>query len=424
MNKRFYLACGLVLTVLTTAVWAGGGKTITASDNAYVLNGSGDQSEASSLTIRGTSRLAYLRFDTAGLSLGSEDLVYLDLYLTPQESSHAELIRVAALNDGTPGETTWNSTMTYAARPDGTTGPTNANTTAVATYHGRVASWNSAEGQVSPSSPPGQGAIVISNSVMRSLLADDMNGELTLILYGASSDIYASSLGSTNLHPQLRIIRKARVETIPESSYGGYYRSDNTSWNDTGTNGIAGRVYNASTHFLLFQLPRRPKTGFAPGDTSLEATLLSQNSRSGSDWNRILADAWAVGYVPAGDVPLTAGDVSGHHLIGNTENKAGMNLGTNLTVKLCDTFASFYSIANDRYALAPDACETLTAFINDLFDNHGAKARDYVVLRLCGDNAAAVNGTAYQFYTGNAAANQKPVLTLSAEPSGTVITLY
>ena len=422
------VGAGLVALALLLGVPAQG-TVITASDNAWVLSGSGDQSEASNLTVNASSSLAYLRFDVTRLSVASNDQVYLDLYLSCALSNDTEQLVVAALLDDTSGETTWDSSMTYATRPDGTNGPPNAGTTNVVTYSGRVmpqiAGTGEGPGRRNRENPPGQVAVVIDSNVFRDLLVDDTNNELTLILYGTASESTVASLGSANLKPQLRIVRDVNVTTIHESTYGGQYAwstaSGSPSWSDVGVNAEVGKISSNSraNQFLTFALPKRPISGFRDEDTTLELVLQAQDI---TGWGQSMVDIWAVGYVQATNVPLTLSGVETYQLGGDSESKVGWNTGSSLTQKIYNNLTSSYA-SPGRYAIPPDACTALTAYINDLYENHGAQEGDFLILRANPD-VESDPSKSYLFYTGDAAEAVRPSLTLSPIPSGTVILLY
>ena len=394
-------------------------KTITASDNAWVLSGSGDQSETGTLSIRRDSNIAYLRFDISTLNVRSNDLVYLDLYLAGPASSHAERLYVDALNDGVAGETTWNAGMAYAGRPDGTGTLPNSNTTRLLTYDARVAGQAAAiGGGRGQENPPDQISIVINNSTMQSLLASDTNDELTLIISGPQDASTLASLGSTNLNPQLRVLHETNVEVIPESTSGG--EVDSTTWNDSGTTARVGN--DPWNQILLFKLPRQPAGGFSADDTSLAFTLASNDINPGN-WGFAHADLWAIGYVPANAVPLQQNEVDNYLIQTNAPpSETGWNIGTNITQKIYDNLTSPFVSDGTRLAIPPSATARLTEFINGLYVNHGAKVGDYLILRLNPD-VSPDNGQEYWLYTGDASDNVKPILTLSPFPAGTLIVL-
>jgi hypothetical protein len=343
--------------------------------------------------------------------------VYLDLHLSFNATSHARQLKLDALNDGVAGETTWNSLMSYAGRPDGTGSLPNGNTTTLATYNGRVMQANAGSGGPrNKENPPGQVAIVINPDDLQALIQADTNNELTLILYGTSASTDVSSLGSTNLHPQLRILRQENTAAVPESVYGGELHG--LSWNTSGTTARVGEEpYN---QILAFELPKQPAGGFKAEDTSLEVRLASHNINPGN-WGLAQVDVWAIGYAPANAVPLSKTDLDSFLIQADTESKAGLNLGTNTTEKIYNNLVSPFS-SSGRFAIPPEASSLLTSFINDLYLNHGVSHGDYLVLRLNPD-VNADNSQVYNFNTGNASDALKPVLTLTAFPRGTVLTL-
>jgi len=419
MRIRAAILCVLLIAAAVGPAW--GETVITASNNAFVAKGAPttDQNEAESLLVKSDggnslSRFAYMRFDVSGRN--AQDTVFLDLNLV-SVASDAVRLDVWLLNDGTAGETTWNSGMTWDTRPDGTTALPNANTTAVNSYGSNTA---------------GIISIPIPAALWPSILSGDSNNEITLILSndaGNSSGISTfSSIGNTGgyLKPRLRVLSQTAAETIPESGYGGRLRRDTSSgtvftWNNGLTTaevgqGGSGQIYRFN-HFLLFQLPARPSGGFTADDTSLSLT-----EAGGDAWGTgAHADIWAVGYLTAGDLASVgtqlnnggATDIDDFALIeSDSETKAGWNIGGHNTVKIWDNMASGYSV--NTLGAPPDVCTNLTSFINDLFDNHGASAGDYLILR---NNMDAAVGTSrnWLFYTGDAAATNKPVLTLSKE---------
>jgi hypothetical protein len=390
---------------------------ITASDNAYVRKSQGDQDEAEQLWVKSNgsntnSRLAYLRFDTTGLTVNANDAVFLDLNLEAIGSA-ANLLNVWSLNNGVAGETTWNSGLTYATRPDGAGNVPTAGLSALSS-HDYVSA--------------GSISIPIDTSTFQTLLAGDTNEEVTLVLSNNGSDSGGvtrfSALGNTggNLEPALRVLSESNVVTIAESAYGGTLQETNESsfsYDQTGSRAKVGEGgasnVNEYIQMMLFELPARPAGGFQAEDTSLRITVESQDVANGGEY----ADLWAIGYVPAAEIGNVGANLNNGGVTdiddfffneADSETKIGWNIGTDNTTKIWDNLAG----ANSSGTLASPvpANTALTSFINDLFDNHGASTGDFLVLR----NNYDVDMTNYDdwyFYTGSATSNQ-PTLTLTA----------
>lgn len=421
MSKCYRVICVVFLLAALGSAW---GETITASDNAYVLNSSpyGDQDESESLLLKdngggGMSRLTYLRFDVSERK--AQDTVILDLNLK-SIAADARRMDLWVLNDGVSGETTWNSVMGWYDRPDGTGALPNENTTAVNSY-----GYNDT----------GIISIPILPATWQTILSGDSNGQITLILCNdannGSASSFISSIGNTDgyLKPRLRVLRENQVEIIPESTYGGDlerdgHNSGNMLYHQTWITARIGTGGSSSlddfNQMLFFQLPKRPVGGFKAEATSFRIKLSDEDVGSNH------ADLWGIGYVPAEDVE-TVGDHLNEGGVtdiddfflrdSDTETKVGWNIGTHNTQKIWDDAAGMYMIATLG---SPPAINTnLTAFINDLFVNHGAAAGDYLVLRLNHD-ATMGHVNNWTFFTGNDA-NNKPVLTLSRALDGTVL---
>jgi len=416
MNTRKWVVCLLLLIWTVPAT----GATITASDNAFVRRNQAttDQDETEQLMIKsngsnGYSRLGYLRFDVTGLTINANDAVFLDLNLESVGTENANVLNVWSLNNGVAGETTWNSGLTYASRPDGTGNVPNGNLGTVSS-HGYVSS--------------GSISIPIDTSTFQTLLTNDTNDELTLVLSNNSSHKGAqtrfSALGNSggNLEPTLRVLPESSVVTITESQYGGTLQEQSEStfvYSQTGSTAKVGEggTSNANEYIqmMLFELPAQPAGGFQAQDTSLRLTIESDDVVNGGEH----ADLWAIGYVPAAEIGNVGANLNDGGVTdiddffmseSNTETKAGWNIGTN-TVKVWDNLAGAKS--SGTLASPVPANSALTSFINDLYDNHGAVAGDYLVLR----NNYDVNMTNYDdwyfyTYTGSAASNQ-PTLTLT-----------
>ncbi len=399
--------------------------SITASDNAFVRKNQAttDQDETEQLMIKsnGTnsySRIGYLRFDTSGLTVNATDTVTLDINVEAIGTGNSNTLNVWSLNNGVSGETTWNSGLTWNTRPDGTGNVPTASLTALTSY-----------GYTST----GNVRISVPASTFQTLLANDTNNEVTLVLSNNSSHNTAqtrfSALGNTGgyLEPTLRVDPLGPGTTL-ESGYGGELTrmSGSTfSFNQSGTTARAGEGGSGNNqrynHMMLFQLPEQPTGGFLPEDTSFALTIDHKNNSPNQH-----ADLWAVGYVPAADIGdvganLNNGsitDIDDFFLTGtNSETKDGWNIGTDNTVKVWDNMAGLYSTGRLISAAGTDAA--LTDFINDLYDSHGASAGDYLVLRANTD-ADMNNYSRWWFNTGSAASNQ-PTLTLTvAAPPGVI----
>jgi hypothetical protein len=398
-----------------------------ASDNAFVYKGAAttDQDESQSLRVKSdgadpNTRLAYLRFDVSGVATNAGDSVFLDINLTTV-ASDAVRLDVWSLNDAVATETTWGSGLTYNTRPDGTGNVPNGNTGGTAIgVHGYVGT--------------GQISIPISNATFMSLMAGDTNDELTFILANdtdANDVSFVSSLDNTggNPTPTLRVLSVNKVETIVESGYGGSLREVSESSFTYAQSGSQAKVGEGGTgndteyiQILMFELPVRPPDGFRPEDTSLTLTIASEDVETTGEH----ADLWAVGYVPAeniGDVGANLNnggvtDIDDFFLSeADTETKVGWNIGADNTEKLWDDLVSQFSLSS--VASPPAANSNLTAFVNDLYLNHGAAAGDYLVLRVNYD-VDMTNYDDWTFYTGDEASDSlKPRLTLSAvENSG------
>lgn len=218
--------------------------------------------------------------------------------------------------------------------------------------------------------------------------------------------------------------------SITESLYGGALNeaSETTfSFNQTTTvaavgEGGSGNV-NETIQMLLFQLPVRPSGGFQDSDTSLTLTLAPPPSTDVVTPGEH-ADLWAVGYIPAEDIGNVGANLNNGGVTDvddfflsetDTETKAGWNIGSDTTVKIWDNLADLSSSGTLTSSAAANTA--LTAFIDDLFLNHGATAGDYLLLRVNYD----VNMTDYDnwvFYTGNASSGQPELmLTFITPPS-------
>lgn len=391
---------------------------LTASDNAYVRKSQGDQDESEVLQIKSNgnnsnSRLGYLRFDTSGLTINPNDAVFLDLNLDTVGSGSLNQLNVWSLNNGVAGETTWDSSLTYGTRPDGTGNVPNANLGTLSSY-----------GYVNP----GNISVPIDTGTFQTLLTGDTNNEVTLVLSNNSShdggQTRFSALGNTggNLEPTIRVISESNAVTITESQYGGTLSEQNEStfsYDQSGSRAKVGEGGSGNNteyiQMMLFELPEQPTGGFQAEDTSLRITIESQDvANSGQN-----ADIWAIGYVPAeeiGDVGTNLNngsvtDIDDFFLNeADTEISEGWNIGSDNTVKIWDDLASNNSLGT--LGSPVPANSALTDFINNMFDNHGASAGDFLVLRNNYDVDMS-NYDDWYFYTGSAT-NGQPLLTLTA----------
>jgi hypothetical protein len=408
-------------------------EVITAVDNAYVRKGvpDTDQNDSSRLLLKsnssdGESRLAYLRFNTSGLNINSNDVIFLDLHLT-LFGADASRLDVWALNNNASRETTWSSNMTWNTQPAGITSLPHASVSAVCSW-----GYGDTNGQLS---------IHISTTLFQTLLANDTNGQLTFILSNnsGSTDIpQFASIGSTGglIKPRLRIIREEDAEIINESGSGGQLteRSETTFYYNKSTTKASvgeGNTNNMDEmiQMFLFRLPRRPVGGFLDTETSFRLiTTTNGNDAATSDPG---VDLWGIGYIPAaalssvGTSLNNAGvtDIDDFFLSeAETETKVGWNMGTNTTVKIMDDLATPNSDLDNATPLSttPAANTTLTAFIDNLYTKYGAKEGDYVVFRANYDIDMA-NFQTFVFYTGDSG-TYKPTLTLTRyKAKGTVI---
>ncbi len=425
---RTSIAVVASLLVLALAVPSSAGP-ITASDNAYVKKGEEDKDDDNRLMVKsnganGNSRIGYLRFGVGGTTVGPLDTVTLDMHLVGKGSGNLNTLNVYSLTeDDVEAETTWNSVMTWDGRPSGTTNLPNANVTVLNTYDYADLS-------------TGEIGLTLPTDRVRTLLAADTNDEVTVVLFNNSSHnggqtSFAAIGNSDNyLEPTLTIDPRApgTYVTVVESAYGGTLQEDDQtpgspySYNQSTTHAVVGNHGGDARwdaiQMLLFELPDRPAGGFQAEDTSFEITV-ERNDDADSN-----ADLWAIGYVPAediGDVGANlnnAGvtDIDDFYLKGSDlETEVGWNIDGDLTEKVWDNMATPSSTVGPLFS--PAAANTaLTDFINDLFENHGASAGDYLVLRNTYDGGMA-NYDDYHFYTGSAASDQ-PVLTLTVpEPS-------
>jgi hypothetical protein len=409
-------------------------EVITATANATVRKGTpdADQDESTRFWVKanggnGESRFTYLRFNTSGLTIKSNDVIFLDLQLTTF-SADASQLDVWALNNNAAGESTWSPTITWNTQPAGIVSLPNASVSAVCSY-----GYGDTTGQLS---------LNISASVLQALLTNDTNSQLTFILSNDSGNVtnvpaFASLANTGNyLKPSLRIIRETEAELINESGSGGQLteRSETTFYYNKSTTKAAvgeGNTNNMDEmiQMLLFRLPRRPVGGFLETETSFR--LITTTNGNDAATSEPGVDLWGIGYIPASALSSVGSKTNNPSVIdiddfffneAETETKVGWNIGTNTTVKIMDDVATENSDCDNATPLSstPAVNTTLTSFINDLFTKYGAQEGDYVVLRANYDIDMG-NFETFAFYTGDSS-SYKPSLTLTRyKAKGTVI---